>query len=95
MEAIIGRLNRLEYITETYHEYKKEKEQFIKYLNEKVERDDKVRNSDSLRDDKKRDVSESGGSDKESKGNRKKKTNSKKKEERDNESVWNIIKSAI
>ena len=87
MEVLIGRVSRLEYITEVYHEYKNEKNQFIKYLNEKVERDDKVRNSDSLRDDKKRDVSESGGSDKESKGNRKKKTNSKKKEERDNESV--------
>ena len=87
MEIQIKRINRLEYITEVYHEYKNEKNQFIKYLNEKVKRDDKIRNSDSLRDDKKRDVSESGGSDKESKGNRKKKTNSKKKEERDNESV--------
>ena len=92
---MIQRVNRLEYITETYHEYTKEKEEFIKYLNEKIERDDKDRNSDSLRDDKERDVSKSGGSDKEPKGNRKKKTNSKKKEERDNESVWNIIKSAI
>ena len=81
------RLGRLEYITETYHEYKKEKEEFIKYLNEKIERDDKDRNSDSLRDNKERDVPKSGGSDKKSKGNRKKKTDSNKKEERDNESV--------
>ena len=87
MEVMIQRVNRLEYITETYHEYKKEKEEFIKYLNEKIERDDKIRNSDSLRDDQERDISDSGGSDREGSGNRKKKTNSKKKEERDNESV--------
>ena len=79
MEIQIKRINRLEYITEVYHEYKNEKNQFIKYLNEKIEKDDKIRNSDSLRDDKERDVSKSGGSDKEPKGNRKKKTNSKKK----------------
>ena len=87
MEIQIKRINRLEYITEVYHEYKNDMGTREKPDYRKVERDDKVRNSDSLRDDKKRDVSESGGSDKESKGNRKKKTNSKKKEERDNESV--------
>ena len=91
----MGRVNRLEYITEAYHEYKNEKEEFIKYLNEKIERDDKDRDSDSLRDNKERDVSKSEGSDGKSVGTGNKKTNSKKKEERDNESVWNIIKSAI
>lgn len=56
MEIQIGRINRLEYITEVYHEYKNEKDQFIKYLNEKIEEDDKNRNSDSLRDDQERDI---------------------------------------
>jgi len=84
---MIQRVNRLEYITETYHEYTKEKEEFIKYLNKKIERDDKDRNSDSLRDNKERDVSKSGGSDGKSKGTGKKKTNNKKKEERNNETV--------
>ena len=37
MEMLIQRVNKLEFITETYHEYKNEKEPFIKYLNEKVE----------------------------------------------------------
>ena len=87
MEVLIGRISRLEYITEVYHEYKKEKDQFIKYLNERIEEDDKNRNSDSLRDEQERNISDSGGSDGKGSGSRKKKTNSKKKEERDNESV--------
>ena len=87
MEIQIKRINRLEYITEVYHEYKNEKDQFIKYLNEKIEEDDKNRNSDSLRDEQERDIPDSGGSDGEGSGDGKKKTNSKKKEERDNESV--------
>ena len=32
------RMNNVEYITETYHEWKKEKEEFTKFLHEKTER---------------------------------------------------------
>ena len=34
-EMLIQRVNKLEFVTETYHEYKDEKESFIKYLNRK------------------------------------------------------------
>ena len=39
------------------HEYKKDKEDFIKYLQEKVTRDDKDRNSDNVLDVKSEEVS--------------------------------------
>tara|TARA_R110000824_G_C15173948_1_gene673150 strand:+ start:482 stop:733 length:252 start_codon:yes stop_codon:yes gene_type:complete len=81
------RVNKLEYITETYHEYKKEKEVFIKYLNEKIEREAKDRDVGNTRDDKQQKISKSGGSDKTSDEDRGKKSNNKKKEENDNESV--------
>ena len=89
------RLGRLEYITETYHEYKKEKEDFIKYLDKKIERDNKNRDGDSIRDDKRTKISKSGGGDGKPDGGGKKKDNNKKKEENDNESLWNIIKDTI
>ena len=53
VEMLTQRLGRLEYITETYHEYKKEKDDFIKYLDKKIEKDNKNRDGDSTRDDKK------------------------------------------
>ena len=81
------RLGRLEYITETYHEYKKEKEDFIKYLDKKIERDNKNRDGDSARDDRQQKISTSKGSDSKSDGGGKKKDNNKKKEENDNESL--------
>ena len=81
------RLGSLEYITETYHEYKKEKEDFIKYLNKKAERDNKNRDGDSTRDDRQQKISESEGGDSKSDEGGGKKDNNKKKEESDNESI--------
>jgi len=91
----IARVNKLEYITETYHEYKEEKEDFIKHLNEKIERENKDRDSDSIRDDNQQKISESGGGNRASTGAGKKRKNNKKKEENDNESIWDIIKGTI
>ena len=87
VEMLTARTNKLEYITETYHEYKKEKEDFIKYLNKKAERDTKDRDGNSTRDDRQQKVSTSGGGDSKSDGGGKKKNNNKKKEENDNESL--------
>ncbi len=63
IEALMRRLGNLEYITETYHEYKKEKDDFIKYLNKKTERGTKDGDGNSVRDDRQQKVSESGGGD--------------------------------
>ena len=87
VEMLTQRLGRLEYITETYHEYKKEKDDFIKYLDKKIERDNKNRDGDSIRDDKRTKISKSGGGDGKPDGGGKKKDNNKKKEENDNESL--------
>ena len=95
MEMMIQKISSLEYITESYHEYKKEKEDFIKYLNEKFERENKDRDGDSTCDDRQQKISESEGGDSKSDGGGKKKDNNKKKEENDNESLWNIIKGTV
>ena len=84
---LVARVNKLEYITETYHEYKKEKDDFIKYLNKKAERDTKDGDGNSVRDDRQQKISESEGGDSKSDGGGKKKDNNKKKEENDNESL--------
>ena len=91
MEILIQRVSKLEFITETYHEYKNEKEDFIKYLNRKIEKSNKNRDGDSSRNNEQQKVSEPAGSDKGAGDDRKKKSNSKKKEGTDNESVWTII----
>ena len=59
LEMAKVRINRLEYITETYHEYKKEKDKFVKYLNEKIERDDKDRAGSDIPDNRQQKVSKS------------------------------------
>ena len=59
LEMAKVRINRLEYITETYHEYKKEKDKFVKYLNEKIERDDKDRAGSDIPDNGQQKVSKS------------------------------------
>ena len=87
MEILIQRVSKLEFITETYHEYKNEKEDFIKYLNRKIEKSNKNRDGDSSRNNEQQKVSEPAGSDKGAGDSRKKKSNSKKKEGTDNESV--------
>ena len=84
---LIARVNKLEYITETYHEYKKEKEDFIKYLDKKIKRDTKDRDGDSTRDDRQQKISKSRGGDGTSAGEGKKKDNNKKKRGKDNESL--------
>ena len=91
MEILIQRVSKLEFITETYHEYKNEKEDFIKYLNRKIEKSNKNRDGDSSRNNEQQKVSEPAGSDKGAAGDTKKKSNNKKKEGTDNESVWTII----
>jgi hypothetical protein len=58
VEYLRNEVSRLGYITETYHEYKKEKEDFIKYLQEKIARDDKDRADNSVLDVKSEEVSE-------------------------------------
>ena len=99
IEILRQRLGKLEYITETYHEYKKEKEDFIKYLDKKLERENKDRDGDSTRDNGQQAISKSRGSDGTSKGisgrGGEKGSNNKKKKEKDNESVWNIVKDTI
>jgi len=87
VEMLTQRLGNLEYITQTYHEYKKEKDDFIKYLDKKFERDNKNRDGDSVRDDRQQKVSESGGGDGKPGKGWQKKDNNKKKEENDNESL--------
>ena len=73
VEILTQRLGRLEYITETYHEYKKEKDDFIKYLDKRIEKDNKNRDGDSTRDDRQQKISESeGGDSKSDEGGKKK-----------------------
>lgn len=79
-EALIQRVSRLEYITETYHEYKKEKEDFVKYLNEKLKKDAEDRASNSVCDDKQQKVSKGKGSNKGRDKARRNKTSRKKRE---------------
>ena len=57
VEHLRNEISRLGFVTETYHEYKKDKEDFIKYLQEKVTRDDKDGNSDNVLDVKSEEVS--------------------------------------
>ena len=90
-----ARINKLEYITETYHEYKKEKDKFVEYLNEKIERENKDRAGNDIPDDKQQKVSKSKWCDWAWISRGKKKRNSKKKEENDNENIWTVIKGTI
>ena len=59
VEFLKERQNRLEFVTETYHEFKEEKETFIKYLKEKIYKLNKDGASDSVRDDKQQEISKS------------------------------------
>jgi hypothetical protein len=51
------RINNVEYITETYHEWKKEKEEFTKFLHEKTERILKDRANNDVPDNERQEVS--------------------------------------
>ena len=59
VENLRVRLNNVEYITETYHEWKKDKEKFKKFLRAKTEKLLKDRDSNSASDDGQQKVSES------------------------------------
>ncbi len=57
VENLRARLNNIEYITETYHEWKKEKEEFTKFLHEKTERILKDRANNDVPDNGRQEVS--------------------------------------
>ena len=58
VENLRMRINNVEYITETYHEWKKEKEEFTKFLHEKTERILKDRANNDVPDNGRQEVSE-------------------------------------
>ena len=58
VENLRMRMNNVEYITETYHEWKKEKEEFTKFLHEKTERIFKDRANNDVPDNGRQEVSE-------------------------------------
>lgn len=51
------RINNVEYITETYHEWKKEKEEFTKFLHANTERLLKDRADDDVSDVRRQEIS--------------------------------------
>ena len=57
VENLRMRMNNVEYITETYHEWKKEKEEFTKFLHEKTERILKDRANNDVPDNGRQEVS--------------------------------------
>lgn len=57
VENLRMRINNVEYITETYHEWKKEKEEFTKFLHEKTERILKDRANNDVPDNGRQEVS--------------------------------------
>ena len=70
LENLNVRLNNLEFVSVTYHEYKKDKEKFTKFLHEKAEKLNKDRASSSVHNDKQQKVSKSVSSDNSPKWNR-------------------------
>jgi len=57
VENLRMRVNNVEYITETYHEWKKEKEEFTKFLHEKTERMLKDRADNDVPDNGRQEIS--------------------------------------
>ncbi len=57
VENLRMRINNVEYITETYHEWKKEKEEFTKFLHEKTERILKDRANNDVPDNGRQEIS--------------------------------------
>ena len=57
VENLRMRMNNVEYITETYHEWKKEKEEFTKFLHEKTERILKDRANNDVPDNGRQEIS--------------------------------------
>ena len=58
VEYLRREVSKLSYITEKYHEYKEEKEDFIKYLQEQAPGDDKDGDSNGVLDVKSEEISE-------------------------------------
>ena len=56
-QNLLRRVNSLEFITEGYHEWKKDTEAFSKFLREKVEKLDKNRTNNDLSDKRQEAVS--------------------------------------
>ena len=63
LENLNVRLSNLEFVSVTYHEYKKDKEKFTKFLHEKTEKFNKDRAGDGVPNDKRKKVSKSVSSD--------------------------------
>ena len=59
LESLKARVFNLEFINDSYYEWKKEKKGFIGHLEKKAAAIDKDRAKDSVRDDKQQVVSES------------------------------------
>ena len=59
VEHLRKRISDLEFITQSYHEWKKEKEKFTKHLLKKVEKLREDRADDSVSDDRRQKVSKS------------------------------------
>ena len=57
VEHLRNEISRLGFVTETYHEYKKDKEDFIKYLQEQAPGDDKDGDSNGVLDVKSEEIS--------------------------------------
>ena len=57
VEYLRREVSKLSYITEKYHEYKEEKEDFIKYLQEQAPGDDKDGDSNGVLDVKSEEIS--------------------------------------
>ena len=59
VEHLRKRLSEIEFITQTYHEWKDEKEKFTTYLRKRVDEINKDRTVDSASNDRRQEVSES------------------------------------
>ena len=62
VEHLRVRVSDLEFITQSYHEWKKDKEKFTKYLHKKVEKLRKDRDSSSVHNNGQQKVSKSAQS---------------------------------
>ena len=63
LENLNVRLSNLEFVSVTYHEYKKDTEKFTKFLHDKTEKLNKDRARDNIHNDKRKKVSKSVSSD--------------------------------
>ena len=59
MEMVKSRIVNLEAVVSRYFEFKGDEKEFKKHLDEKVKESDKARTSDSVPDDKRKEISKS------------------------------------